>query len=105
MRANSHTLPHVFLGRQALKSGDQQIIQRSSQNRIHTQTKTKAELSLVTAEGGTVTISAKSPFQAELPNYDLLGQKGDTLVSQHTENFWATAKNSFNIEVKGDLSA
>ncbi len=27
------------------------------------------------------------------------------MVSQHTENFWATAKSSFDLKVKGDLSA
>ena len=69
------------------------------------QTKTKAELSLVTAEDDTVTISAKSHFRAKLTTYDFLGQKGYSLVSRHAENFRATAKNSFNIKVKGDLNA
>ena len=55
MQAISQTLPQLFQGHQALESGDQQLVQRSSQSRIHTQTKTKAELSLVTAEGDTIT--------------------------------------------------
>ena len=90
---------------QALESEDEQLIQRCSQSRIHMQTKTKPELSLVTAEDDTVTISAKSHFRAKLTTYDFLGQKGYSLVSRHAENFRATAKNSFNIKVKGDLNA
>ena len=105
MQAISHTLPRLFQDRQALESRDQQLVQRTSQSRIEAQTKTKAVLSLVTAEGDTVTISAKSYFRAKLTTYDFLGQKGDSLVSRHAENFRATAKNSFDIKVKGDLNA
>ena len=105
MQAISYTLPQLFQDRQALESGDQQLVQRSSQSRIEAQTKTKANLSLVTAEGDTVTISVKSHFRAKLTTYDFLGQKGDSLLSLHAENFRATAKSSVDIKVKGDLNA
>ena len=62
------------------------------------------DISLVTAEGDKVTISAKSALQAELVSYDYRGRLNGNEASLQGRSLQISAENSFALSVEGDLS-
>lgn len=62
------------------------------------------DISLVTAEGDKVTISAKSALQAGLVSYDYRGRLNGNEVSLQGQSFQLAAENFLEIAVEGDLS-
>jgi hypothetical protein len=62
------------------------------------------DISLVTAEGDKVTISAKSAVQAGFVAYDYRGRLNGNEVSLSGRSLQVSAENSFALSVEGDLS-
>jgi hypothetical protein len=62
------------------------------------------DISLVTAEGDKVTISAKSALQAGFVGYDYRGRLHGNEVSLSGRSLQVSAENSFAISVEGNLS-
>jgi hypothetical protein len=83
-------------------SRGQRITSQSSQAKISSQR--SIDLSLVTAEGDKVTLSANAAFQAGYATYNSQGTlNGVTSVSQG-ESFEASLEREFSISVEGDLN-
>jgi hypothetical protein len=64
---------------------------------------TSAGISLVTADGDKVTLSASSALQASLQTYDYLGRTQRQTVAAHGENFQLSSASGFAVTVDGTL--
>ncbi|MGE0682165.1 MAG: hypothetical protein AB7P69_14860 [Candidatus Binatia bacterium] len=73
-------------------------------NFLSASSRKSTDISLVTAEGDKVTISAKSVLQAGFVGYDYRGRLNGNEVSLSGRSLQVSAENSFAISVEGDLS-
>ena len=71
---------------------------------LNASSRKSTDISLVTAEGDRVTISAKSTLQADFVGYDYRGRLNGNEVSVSGRSLQVSAENSFAIAVEGDLS-
>ena len=86
--------------RDAAAVGNAQI---SQSTRFALDTRANAEISLVTADGDKVTLSASSAMLATYSTYDYLGRIGGQTVSGRTENLQIAGSGAFSLAVEGEL--
>jgi len=73
-------------------------------NLLSVSSRRSTDISLMTAEGDKVTISAQSAFQAGLVSYDYRGRLNSHEVSLQGGTLQVASENSLAIAVEGDLS-
>jgi hypothetical protein len=71
---------------------------------LNASSRKSTDISLVTAEGDKVTISAKSALQAGLVSYDYRGRLNGNEVSLQGRSLQISSENALAISVEGDLS-
>jgi hypothetical protein len=78
---------------------------RSSRlTQVQTETRTSANITLVTAEGDKVTLSTDTMMQAAYTRYDARGRLRGHGIERHAESFQLTSANAMSLQIEGDLN-
>lgn len=75
----------------------------SQSTRASLDTRANTEISLVTADGDRVTLSASSALQATYSTYDYLGRIGGQALAARNENLQVAGSDAFSLTVDGEL--
>ena len=81
-----------------------ETFQSSNLRRSALDVRTSAEISIVTADGDMVTLSANSSIQARLQTYDYQGRIQGQTIAAHGEEFALSSSSWFALTVDGNLN-
>ena len=71
---------------------------------VQAETRTSADITLVTAEGDKVTLSTDTMLQAAYTRYDARGRLRGQGIERHAESFQLTSANDVSLQIEGDLN-
>jgi hypothetical protein len=71
---------------------------------VNADTQTKADVTIMTAEGDKVTLSASTALHAMYTSYDMRGRVSDQRVAAHSNALQLTSSQQTTVTVEGDLS-
>lgn len=77
--------------------------QYSKLSRASIDVQSSADISLITADGDKVTLSANTALQASLQTYDFLGRTQGQTVAAHGQEFQLSTSSAFALSVEGSL--
>jgi len=71
---------------------------------VQAETRTSADITLVTAEGDKVTLSTDAMLQAAYTRYDARGHLRGYGLERHAKTFQLASANAFSLQIGGDLN-
>src|SRR5689334_6485203 len=79
-------------------------IQSSRLTQVQAETRTSADITLVTAEGDKVTLSTDAVLQAAYTRYDARGRLQGHSTAAHAETVQFASANATSLQIEGDLN-
>jgi hypothetical protein len=96
---NTISCPPLYTPNSSASGG----LQISQSSRTTLNTRANAEISLVTADGDKVTLSASSALQTTHIIYDYLGRMEGQALAAHAEKLQLSSTSKFAVTVEGEL--
>ena len=79
-------------------------IQSNRLTQVQAETHTRADVTLVTAEGDRVSLSTDAVMQAAYTRYDARGRLRGYGLERHAETFQLVSANDISLQIEGDLN-